>query len=53
MNQTPIMLRSHLQSFVLSGRRANRILKEGLEVTIGHHAEAAILRKFIHWTGRL
>ena len=53
MNQTPIMPRSHLQSFVLPGRRANRILREGLEVTIGHHAEAAILRKFIHWTGRL
>ncbi|MDI6615427.1 MAG: hypothetical protein QME27_01830 [Syntrophaceae bacterium] len=53
MNQTPIMPRSHLQSFVLPGRHANRILREGLEVTIGHHAEAMILRKFIHWTGRL
>ena len=53
MNQTPIMPRSHLQSFVLSGRHANRILGEGLEVTIGHHAEAVILRKFIRWTGRL
>jgi len=53
MNQTPIMPRSHLQSFVLPGRRANRILREGLEVTIGNRAEAAILRKFIHWTGRL
>lgn len=53
MNQTPIMPRSHLQSFVLPGRRANRILREGLEVTIGHHAEAVILRKFLLWTGRL
>ena len=53
MNQTPIMPRSHLQSFVLPGRRANRILREGLEVTIGNRAEAVILRKFIHWTGRL
>ena len=53
MNQTPIMPRSHLQSFVLPGRHANRILREGLEVTIGHHAEAVILRKFIRWTGRL
>ena len=53
MNQTPIMPRSHLQSFVLPGRHANRILREGLEVTIGHHAEAVILQKFIHWTGRL
>ena len=53
MNQTPIMPRSHLQSFVLPGRHANRILREGLEVTIGHHAEAVILREFIRWTGRL
>lgn len=53
MNQTPIMPRSHLQSFVLPGRHPNRILGEGLEVTIGHHAEAVILRKFIRWTGRL
>ena len=53
MNQTPLMPRSHLQSFVLPGRHANRILREGLEVTIGHHAEAVILQKFIHWTGRL
>ncbi len=53
MSQMPIMPRSHLQSFVLPGRHANRILREGLEVTIGHHAEAVILRKFIHWTGRL
>ncbi len=53
MSQTPMMPRSHLQSFVSPGRRANRILREGLEVTIGHHAEAVILRKFIHWTGRL
>ena len=48
MNQTPIMPRSHLQSFVFPGRRANWILGEGLEVTIGHHAEAVILQKFIH-----
>lgn len=47
------MPRSHLQSFVLPGRHANRILREGLEVTIGHHAEAVILREFIRWTGRL
>ena len=53
MNQTPIMPRSHLQSFVLPGRHANRILREGLEVTIGHHAEAVILRKFLFWTSRL
>ena len=53
MNQTPIMPRSHLQSFVLPGRHANRILREGLEVTIGHHAEAVILREFIRCTGRL
>jgi hypothetical protein len=53
MNQTPIMPRSHLQSFVSPGRHANRILREGLAVTIGHHAEAAILREFIRWTGRL
>ncbi len=53
MNQMPIMPRSHLQSFVSPGRHTNRILREGLAVMIGHHAEAAILRKFIHWTGRL
>ena len=53
MSQMPIMPRSHLQSFVLPSRHANRILREGLEATIGHHAEAVILRKFIHWTGRL
>ncbi len=53
MTQTPIMPRSHLQSFVLPSGRANRILREGLEVTIGHHAEAVLLRKFIYWTGRL
>lgn len=53
MSQMPIMPRSHLQSFVLPGRHANRILREGLEVTIGHHAEAVLLRKFIYWTGRL
>ena len=65
MNQTPIMPRSHLQSFVsrgksgstsiqsAPGRRASRIFREGLEVTIGHHAEVVLLRKFIYWTGSL
>ena len=65
MNQIPMMPRSHLQSFVTRrkggsasipsapGQRANRILREGLEVTIGNRAKAVILRKFIHWTGRL
>ena len=67
MNQIPMMPRSHLQSVVsrgkggsasipipsASGQRANRILREGLEVTIGHRAEAVILRKFLFWTGRL
>ncbi len=53
MNQTLIIPRSHLQSFVSPGRRANRILREGLEVTIGHHAEAVILRRFLYWTSRL